>query len=90
MIKGDLDLTLDGSPYRVTNNTTIDSLSVVKIMPGVTVLMDENKEILCKGELNILGTKEKKVQIRLTSVNSYFNSIFSITIVKEILFIPIF
>ena len=76
MIKGDLDLTLDGSPYRVTNNTTIDSLSVVKIMPGVTVLMDENKEILCKGELNILGTKEKKVQIRPTSVNSYFNSIF--------------
>ena len=76
MIKGDLDLTLDGSPYRVANNTTIDSLSVVKIMPGVTVLIDENKEILCKGELNILGTKEKKVQIRPTSVNSYFNSIF--------------
>ena len=76
MIKGDLDLTLDGSPYRVTNNTTIDSLSVVKIMPGVTVLIDENKEILCKGELNILGTKEKKVQICPTSVNSYFNSIF--------------
>ena len=59
-------------------------------MPGVTVLIDENKEILCKGELNILGSKEKKVQICPTSVNSYFNSIFSTTIVKEILFIPIF
>ena len=48
------------------NNTTIDSLSVVKIMPGVTVLMDEKtKKFYVRVNLNILGTKRKKFKYAL-------------------------
>lgn len=64
------------SPYIVGEDITIDAGVTMSIEPGVTILMEENTEIFCKGKLNAIGTKKNPVKIAPKSSGSYFESLY--------------
>ena len=76
IINQDMQLIKANSPYRVSQDITIDTSSVLIIEPGVTILMEENTEIVCHGSFQALGSEEQPISIVPLSSDSYFNSLY--------------
>ena len=76
VMNSDVQLIKEQSPYRVIEDITIDASSKLSIEPGVTILMDENTEISCKGSFYAIGDQHDPINILPISSNSYFNSIY--------------
>ena len=76
IINKDLQLTKSNSPYRVSQDVTIEASSVLSVEPGVTILIEENKEIMCHGSFQALGNVDQPISIVPLSSDSYFNSLY--------------
>lgn len=55
------DLTFDKSPYVVTDNIYIDSLSTISVEKGVELLFYKNAGLFIKGNFSAKGTKDQMI-----------------------------
>lgn len=86
-------LTIANSPYLITDELIIDSLSTLQIEPGVILHFSDSANMLIKGSLRAIGTKDDFIQISAqTNIwkgikfsNSDNNSIFQFVIIENIL-----
>jgi hypothetical protein len=69
-------LTKQDSPYRIPDSMSISKNAILNIEQGVVLLANHNAQIKVFGGLNILGTKENKVEFRPIHPNGYFHSIY--------------
>ena len=76
LINTDMELIKENSPYRVNQDITIDTSSTLSIYPGVTILMEGNREIFCHGSFKALGNIDEPISIVPLSSDSYFNSLY--------------
>ena len=76
VINMDMELIKANSPYRVSQDVTIKNSATLNIEPGVTILIEENRKIVCHGSFNALGHIDDPISIVPLSSDSYFNSIY--------------
>ncbi|OUV52288.1 MAG: hypothetical protein CBC73_05705 [Flavobacteriales bacterium TMED113] len=75
-INSDFRFKKENSPYIINNNLKIKENVTVFIEPGTTILMGENTEIICHGNLFALGNENDRINILPLNPNSYFNSLY--------------
>lgn len=56
-------------PYVIYSSALVDTLCRLTVMPGTTILIDNNASLFVKGALDILGTAEEKVVVRNTRLD---------------------
>lgn len=54
-------LSVSNSPYLATNEIVIDSLEILQIDPGVTIHFTDSSNMLIRGGLNAIGTKDEMI-----------------------------
>ncbi len=69
------ELTLDKSPYRVTNDLIVNANSILKINPGVEVYFDQNTRLIVYGELLVSGNYFKSVLLAAYEKTKYWRGI---------------
>ncbi len=69
------ELTLDKSPYRVTNDLIVNANSILKINPGVEVYFDQNTRLIVYGEILVLGNYYKSVLFAAYEKTKYWRGI---------------
>ncbi len=74
LISSDMTLTAD-KKYLVTTNFAIPEGVTLTVMPGVTVLFEENIGISCYGHLKIKGTKEQPITMSSRDEGVYWAGI---------------
>ncbi len=60
-LSGDIHWTATGSPYQVTDDTTLAGLSTLTIDPGVVVEFDSGASLVIEGELIARGTQDNPI-----------------------------
>lgn len=53
-------------PYVIYNFALVDTLCTLTVLPGTTILIDNNAGLFVQGSLHVMGTAEDKVVIRNT------------------------
>ena len=75
-IESDLTLKKENSPYIINSDIKIEENVTLIIEAGTTILMNENTEIMCHGNIYALGNVNDRINILPLNSNSYFNSLY--------------